>query len=198
MSLSLRTSSPPPPSLHLSLQVTGIIIQLPLPAHLDAKECQQAVDTTKDVEGMHPTMYPTAKAAVELLRQTGLELQGLETVVVGHSEIVGRPIAHLLLDAGCTVTTCHQHTRNLHMFTRHADAVLVAVGKPGLIDGSMIKPGAAVIDVGINQLENGTVVGDVDFKDTHAVAGWITPVPGGVGTVTTAVRRARVGMARGC
>ncbi len=135
----------------------------------------QMIHPLKDVEGMHPTslgqvvyneadLAPcTAKAAVELLRSTGLQLKGLETVVVGHSEIVGKPISFLLLKEGCTVTICHHMTRNLSMFTRQADAVLVAVGKPGLIDGSMVKPGAAIIDVGINQLDDGSVAGDADL-----------------------------------
>mmetsp|Transcript_17527 Transcript_17527/g.24595 ORF Transcript_17527/g.24595 Transcript_17527/m.24595 type:complete len:197 (-) Transcript_17527:49-639(-) len=143
----------------------------------------------------------TAKAAVELLKQTGLTLPGLQVVVVGHSEIVGKPISFLLLSEGCTVTVCHHLTRNLGQHTRQADALFVAVGKAGLVTGDMIKPGAAVIDVGINQVldknSNGSkpgskpvgksFVGDVNYETALPVAGWITPVPGGVGTVTTAM-----------
>lgn len=179
-------------------RVTGIIIQRPVPKKFDIKEVQQAVHPLKDVEGMHPAslgqvvyneadLAPcTAKAAVQLLKASGLVLTGLHCVVVGHSEIVGKPISFLLMSEGCTVTICHEHTRNLAQHTRQAEALFVAVGIPGLITGDMIKPGAVVIDVGINQVGD-KVVGDVDFDSAINVAGWITPVPGGVGTVTTAV-----------
>ena len=130
-------------------------------------------------------------AAVELLKRTGLKLEGLEVVVIGHSEIVGKPIAFLLMAQGATVTVCHHMTHNLAVHTRQADAVFVAVGRPALVTGNMIKPGAAVIDIGINQIpteEGGTqLVGDADFASCHEVAGWITPVPGGVGPVTVAM-----------
>ena len=129
----------------------------------------------------------TAKAAVELLKATKLSLPGLQVVVVGHSEIVGKPISFLLMSEGCTVTICHHMTRNLAQHTRSADALFVAVGVPGLIDGDMVKPGAAIIDVGINQLDDGSIVGDVDYDSVLPLAGWVTPVPGGVGTVTTAM-----------
>jgi methylenetetrahydrofolate dehydrogenase (NADP+)/methenyltetrahydrofolate cyclohydrolase len=141
-------------------------------------------------------------ASVELLRQTGLGLAGLEVVVVGHSEIVGKPIAFLLMAEGATVTVCHHMTRNLSVHSRRADALFVAVGKPGLINAEMVKPGAAVIDIGINQitLPDGStkVVGDVDFASVSQIAGWITPVPGGVGPVTVAVlmRNAVIGATR--
>jgi methylenetetrahydrofolate dehydrogenase (NADP+)/methenyltetrahydrofolate cyclohydrolase len=157
----------------------------------------------KDVEGMHPAsignivynqldLAPcTAAASVELLKSTGLKLEGLEVVVVGHSEIVGKPIAFLLMSAGATVTVCHHMTRSVAMHARRADALFVAVGKPKLIDASMVKPGAAVIDIGINTVtaEDGSqkVVGDVDYDSVKEVAAWITPVPGGVGVVTTAI-----------
>ena len=125
------------------------------------------------------------------MKRTGLGLQGLEVTVVGHSEIVGKPIAFLLMSEGATVTVCHHMTRNLAIHSRQADAVIVAVGKPGLITGQMIKPGAAVIDIGINQVElpdgSSKVVGDADYESCHEVAGWITPVPGGVGPVTVAI-----------
>ena len=190
-------------TMNVDPRVTGIIIQRPVPDHISVRALQESVHPLKDVEGMHPhsigkivyqtpEMGPcTAMAAVELLKTTDLQLPGLEVVVVGHSEIVGKPIAFLLMAEGATVTVCHHMTRNLAVHSRQADAVFVAVGKPGLIDGGMIKPGAAVIDIGINQvtLEDGAskVVGDADFDSCAETAGWITPVPGGVGPVTVAV-----------
>ena len=179
-------------------RVTGVIIQRPVPAHLNGRELQMAIHPLKDVEGMHPAsignivyndldMAPcTALASVELLKCTPLTLAGLEVVVIGHSEIVGKPIAFMLMAEGATVTVCHHMTRNLAVHARQADAVFVAVGKPGLVTGSMIKPGAAVIDIGINQIEGG-IVGDADFESCSDVAGWITPVPGGVGPVTVSI-----------
>ncbi len=182
--------------------ITGIIIQRPVASHLNIKKLQSAIHPLKDVEGMHPAsignivynqldLAPcTAAASVTLLKHTGLRLEGLEVTVVGHSEIVGKPIAFLLMSEGCTVTVCHHMTRNLAIHSRQADAVFVAVGKPGLITGDMIKPGAAVIDIGINQVENpegnSHIVGDVDYDSCRPIAGWITPVPGGVGPVTVA------------
>ena len=188
--------------LNLDRRVTGIIIQRPVPAQLSIKELQAAIHPLKDVEGMHPAsignivyndllMGPcTSVAAVELLKRTGLTLPGLEVVVIGHSEIVGKPIAFLLMNEGATVTVCHHMTRNLAVHSRKADAIFIAVGQPGLVTGAMIKPGAAVIDIGINhvQTEGGSkVVGDADFASCAEIAGWITPVPGGVGPVTVAV-----------
>jgi len=179
-------------------RVTGVIIQRPVPAHLSIRDLQMAIHPLKDVEGMHPAsignivyndidLAPcTALASVELLKRTGLGLKGLEAVVIGHSEIVGKPIAFMLMAEGATVTVCHHMTRNLATHSRRADAVFVAVGKPGLVTGPMIKPGAAVIDIGINQMPDGTIVGDADFESCAEVAGWITPVPGGVGPVTVA------------
>jgi methylenetetrahydrofolate dehydrogenase (NADP+)/methenyltetrahydrofolate cyclohydrolase len=195
-------------------RVTGIILQRPVPHHLSIKQLQAAIHPLKDVEGMHPASIGnivynevelgpcTAMASVELLKRTGLQLSGLEVVVVGHSEIVGKPIAFLLMSEGATVTVCHHMTRNLAVHSRRADAVFVAVGKPGLITGNMVKPGAAVIDIGINQvtLPDGSskVVGDVDYESVLPVCGWITPVPGGVGPVTVAVllRNAVIGAQR--
>jgi methylenetetrahydrofolate dehydrogenase (NADP+)/methenyltetrahydrofolate cyclohydrolase len=185
-------------------RITGIILQRPVPPHIDLQAIQGAISPHKDVEGMHPAnigkvVYDdfvlgpcTSLASVELLKATGLEMRGLEVVIVGHSEIVGKPIAlHLMADLA-TVTICHHGTRNLSTHTRRADALFVAVGKAGLITGDMIKPGAAIIDIGINQIEftdeNGEkkmqTVGDVDFESVRDVAGWITPVPGGVGPMT--------------
>jgi methylenetetrahydrofolate dehydrogenase (NADP+)/methenyltetrahydrofolate cyclohydrolase len=127
---------------------------------------------------------------VELLRRTGLALPGLEVTVIGHSEIVGKPIAFILMAEGATVTVCHHMTRDVAMHSRKADAIFIAVGKAGFLDGTMIKPGAAVIDIGINHVtRNGSsqVVGDADFLSCRDAAGWITPVPGGVGPVTVAM-----------
>jgi len=190
-------------ALNADPRVTGVILQRPVPAHINLRLLQATINPMKDVEGMHPAsignivynqldLAPcTAAASVELLKSTGLKLEGLEVVVVGHSEIVGKPIAFLLMSAGATVTVCHHMTRSVTMHTRRADALFVAVGRPKLIDGSMVKPGAAVIDIGINTVTaaDGTkkIVGDVDYDSVKDVAAWITPVPGGVGVVTTAV-----------
>jgi len=194
-------------ALNADPRVTGIILQRPVPSALDLEQLENAMHPTKDVEGMSSanignivygdaSLGPcTSLASVELLRTTGLNIRGLEVVVVGHSEIVGKPVALLLVEELATVTICHHGTRNLSYHTRQADAVFVAVGKPGLITADMIKPGAAVIDIGINQVEvtkpDGTkglkTVGDVDFEAVHEVAGWITPVPGGVGPMTVAM-----------
>jgi methylenetetrahydrofolate dehydrogenase (NADP+) / methenyltetrahydrofolate cyclohydrolase len=183
--------------LNADPRVNGIIIQRPLPDHIPVKVLQKLVHPLKDVEGMHPASIGnivyndlalgpcTAVAAVEILKTLPLTLQGLDVTVIGHSEIVGKPIAFLLMGLGATVTVCHHMTRSVAMHSRAADAVFVAVGKPGLVTGEMIKPGAAIIDIGINRVE-GKTVGDVDFNSCAAVAGWITPVPGGVGPVTVA------------
>ena len=188
-------------------RITGIIIQRPVSSHLNLEQLQLAISASKDVEGMNPTnigkvVYDdfvlgpcTSQASVELLLATGLKLKGLEVVVVGHSEIVGKPIALHLLAQLATVTVCHHGTRNLMTHTRRADALFVAVGKPGLITGEMIKPGAAVIDIGINQIDVADdegkpvqkIVGDVDFETAHKVASWISPVPGGVGPATLSI-----------
>jgi methylenetetrahydrofolate dehydrogenase (NADP+)/methenyltetrahydrofolate cyclohydrolase len=194
-------------ALNVDPRVTGIILQRPVPHTLDLEELENTIHHIKDVEGMSSSnignivygdssLGPcTSLASVELLRSTGLNLRGLEVVVVGHSEIVGKPVALLLIEELATVTICHHGTRNLTYHTRQADALFVAVGKPGLITADMVKPGAAVIDIGINQVDvvlpDGThttkVVGDVDFEGVHEVAGWITPVPGGVGPMTVAM-----------
>jgi len=189
--------------LNIDRKITGIIVQRPVPAHIPIKAVQSAVHPLKDVEGMHPssignivyndlTMGPcTAVAAVELLKRTKLQLKGLEVVVIGHSDIVGKPIAFLLMSEGATVTVCHHMTRNLPVHSRQADAIFVAVGKAGFVTGDMIKPGAALIDIGINQATDADgkikLVGDADFESCVEVAGWITPVPGGVGPVTVAI-----------
>lgn len=188
--------------LNADPRVNGIIIQRPLPGHIPVKALQRAIHPLKDVEGMHPasignivyndlTLGPcTAVAAVEILKTLPLKLEGLDVTVIGHSEIVGKPIAFLLMGLGATVTVCHHMTRSVAMHSRAADAVFVAVGKPGLVTGDMLKPGAALIDIGINRVETaqgGRTVGDADFDSCAQVAGWITPVPGGVGPVTVAI-----------
>ena len=182
--------------------ILGVILQRPVPEHINVRSLQSAIHPLKDVEGMNPAsignivysdvaLAPcTAAASVELIKETGLQLAGLEVVMIGHSEIVGKPVAMMLMAEGCTVTVCHHLTRSVAMHTRRADVVVVAVGKAHLIGPDMIKPGAAVIDIGINQIETaeGTkIVGDVDTNAVKEVAGWITPVPGGVGPVTVAV-----------
>lgn len=184
--------------LNADPRVNGIIIQRPLPAHIPVKTLQKAVHPLKDVEGMHPASIGnivyndlalgpcTAVAAVEILKSLPLKIEGLDVTVIGHSEIVGKPIAFLLMSLGATVTVCHHMTRSVAMHSRAADAVFVAVGRPGLVTGDMIKPGAALIDIGINRVD-GRTVGDADFASCAAVAGWLTPVPGGVGPVTVAI-----------
>lgn len=184
--------------LNADPRVNGVIIQRPLPAHIPVKILQKAVHPLKDVEGMHPASIGnivyndlalgpcTAVAAVEILKTLPLTLEGLDVCVIGHSEIVGKPIAFLLMGLGATVTVCHHMTRQVARHSRAADAVFVAVGKPGLVTGEMLKPGAALIDIGINRVA-GRTVGDADFDSCRDVAGWITPVPGGVGPVTVAV-----------
>jgi methylenetetrahydrofolate dehydrogenase (NADP+)/methenyltetrahydrofolate cyclohydrolase len=184
-------------------RVTGIIIQRPAPPHISLRALQGVISPMKDVEGMHPAsignivynqldLAPcTAAAAVELLKSTGQKLEGMEVVVIGHSEIVGKPIAFLLMSQGATVTVCHHMTRSVAVHSRRADAVFVAVGKPKLVDASMVKPGAVVIDIGINSIigDDGEpkIVGDVDYESVKEVAGWVTPVPGGVGPLTVAI-----------
>ncbi len=184
--------------LNADPRVNGIIIQRPLPAHIPVKALQKSVHPLKDVEGMHPASIGnivyndlalgpcTAVAAVEILKSLPLKIEGLDITVIGHSEIVGKPIAFLLMGLGATVTVCHHMTRSVAMHSRAADAVFVAVGKPGLVTGDMLKPGAALIDIGINRMD-GKTVGDADFDSCAQVAGWLTPVPGGVGPVTVAI-----------
>ncbi len=186
-----------------SSEVLGVILQRPLPQHINVRSLQSAIHPLKDVEGMNPAsignivysdiaLVPcTAAASIEMIKATKLNLEGLEVVMVGHSEIVGRPAAMMLMAEGATVTVCHHMTRSVAMHSRRADVVMVAVGSPHLVGAEMIKPGAAVIDIGINQIKNedGTtkIVGDVDTAAVTEVAGWVTPVPGGVGPVTVAI-----------
>jgi len=183
--------------------VLGVILQRPVPSQINIRSLASAVHPFKDIEGMNPAsignivynnlaLAPcTAAAAVELIKETGLNLRGLEVVMIGHSEIVGKPAAFMLMAEGATVTVCHHETRSVASHSRRADAVLVAVGKPKFLHGDMVKPGAAVIDIGINQVVSAsgekTVVGDVDTDSVKEVASWVTPVPGGVGPVTVAM-----------
>ncbi len=179
--------------------VDGILVQLPLPAGLDERRVLALIRPEKDVDGFHVQsmgalvtgaagfLSCTPKGCLELIRRTGVPLAGKEAVVVGRSNIVGKPMALLLLRENATVTVCHSRTADLAAHTRRADILVAAVGRPGMITGDMIKPGAVVIDVGINRLEDGRVVGDVDFASAEPVAGFLTPVPGGVGPMTIAM-----------
>ncbi|MCX7673642.1 MAG: bifunctional methylenetetrahydrofolate dehydrogenase/methenyltetrahydrofolate cyclohydrolase FolD [Thiobacillaceae bacterium] len=179
--------------------VDGILVQAPLPAHIDAETVIERIRPDKDVDGFHPynigrlavrlpTLRPcTPYGVMRLLEATGERLRGRHAVVVGASNHVGRPMALELLLAGCTVTVCHSATHDLPDHVGRADVVVAAVGRPELIAGEWIKPGAIVIDVGINRLADGRIVGDVQFEPARARAAWITPVPGGVGPMTVAM-----------
>jgi len=178
--------------------IDGILVQLPLPEHLDASLLLERIRPDKDVDGFHPynigrlaqrmpLLRPcTPKGIMTLLQSTGVDLYGMHAVVVGASNIVGRPMAMELLLAGCTVTVTHRFTKDLPMHVGQADIVVVAAGKPGLVHGEWIKPGAIVIDVGINRQTDGKLIGDVVYETALPRAGWITPVPGGVGPMTRA------------
>jgi len=178
--------------------VDGILVQLPLPEGLKSDEILERIDPTKDVDGFHPfnvgrlaqrmpLLRPCTPAGViDLLDGTGKDITGMHAVIVGASNIVGRPMGLELLLKGCTVTTCHRFTKNLEGFVSQADIVVVAVGKPGIVKGEWVKEGAIVIDVGINRLDTGKLVGDVDFAAAAERASYITPVPGGVGPMTRA------------
>ena len=178
--------------------VAGIIVQQPLPASIPLRVVIDTLDPAKDIDGIHPLnagllslgydgfLPATAHAAVELLKRSGVELAGKRAVVVGRSNVVGKPAAFLLLREQATVTVCHSRTPDLAVHLREADVVVVAAGRPGLITGDMLKPGSVVVDVGINVVE-GRLVGDVDFESAARVASAITPVPGGVGPLTNAI-----------
>lgn len=184
--------------LNNDTEIDGILVQLPLPKHLDSSLILERIRPEKDVDGFHPynigrlaqripLMRPcTPKGIMTLLQSTGLELKGLNAVIVGASNIVGRPMSLELLLAGCTTTVTHRFTKDLESHIRQADLVVVAVGKPGLVKGEWIKEGAIVIDVGINRQADGKLVGDVDFVSASERASYITPVPGGVGPMTRA------------
>jgi 5,10-methylene-tetrahydrofolate dehydrogenase/Methenyl tetrahydrofolate cyclohydrolase len=175
--------------------IHGILVQLPLPKHLDEQAALAKILPDKDVDGFHlinaghmltgtdGVIACTPRGALYMIKSTGLDLNGKEAVVIGRSNIVGKPMAMLLLRENCTVTLCHSRTKNLAEHTRRADILVAAVGKAGFVTRDMVKPGAVVIDVGINRVD-GKVRGDVDFDAVKEVAGWITPVPGGVGRMT--------------
>ena len=178
--------------------IDGILVQLPLPAHLDAEPLLERILPSKDVDGFHPynlgrlaqrlpALRPcTPRGIMTLLEKTGLTVRGMNATVVGASNIVGRPMALELMLAGCTTTVCHRFTRDLEIHVGRAELLVVAVGKPGIVKGEWIKPGAIVIDVGINRQDNGRLIGDIDFAPAQQRASYITPVPGGVGPMTVA------------
>jgi len=179
-------------------EIDGILVQLPLPEQIDEETVTERILATKDVDGFHPynigrlalrmpLLRPcTPRGVMTLLEKTGLDLVGKDAVIIGQSNIVGRPMFLELLAARCTPTVCHSKTVDLAAKVRSADVVVAAVGVPKFVKADWIKPGAAVIDVGINRLDDGTLCGDVDFDAVREVAGWITPVPGGVGPMTVA------------
>ena len=184
--------------LNVDKRVDGILVQLPLPAHIDTETVIERIHPSKDVDGFHPynigrlaLRLPllrscTPQGVMKLLESTDRPILGSHAVVVGASNHVGRPMALELLLAGCTVTICHRFTQDLSEQVARADILVVAVGKPGLVNGRWIKPGAVVIDIGINRLADGRLVGDVEFDIAKERASWITPVPGGVGPMTVA------------
>jgi len=177
-------------------KIHGILVQLPVPKHIDSDKVLNAISPEKDVDGFHPVNVGalatgnmrfapcTPWGCIKLLEKSGVNIEGKHAVVVGRSNIVGKPMALLLLQANATVTICTSKTQDLAKHTRDADILVVAIGRAKMITGDMVKPGAAVIDVGMNRDENGKLCGDVDFDSAKEVAGWITPVPGGVGPMT--------------
>jgi methylenetetrahydrofolate dehydrogenase (NADP+)/methenyltetrahydrofolate cyclohydrolase len=179
-------------------EIDGILVQLPLPEHIDEEAVIERIAPTKDVDGFHPynvgrlvlrmpLLRPcTPRGIMTLLERTGVDLVGKDAVIIGQSNIVGRPMALELLAARCTITVCHSRTRDLAEKARSADVLVVATGRPRMVPGDWVKPGAIVIDVGINRTDDGKLVGDVDFDSAANTAGWITPVPGGVGPMTIA------------
>ncbi|HLU15722.1 MAG TPA: bifunctional methylenetetrahydrofolate dehydrogenase/methenyltetrahydrofolate cyclohydrolase FolD [Burkholderiaceae bacterium] len=186
-------------TLNHDATVHGILVQLPLPGHLDSALVIEAISPNKDVDGFHainagllmtgaPRFRPcTPYGIMKMLESEGVSLWGANVVIVGASNIVGKPMAMLALAAGATVTLCNSKTRDLASHTQRADVLVVATGRPGIVTGDMVKPGATVIDVGINRNADGKLVGDVDFESARQVAGAITPVPGGVGPMTIAM-----------
>ena len=184
-------------SVNADESVHGLLVQLPLPAHLDEQAALLAIDPRKDVDGFHPmnaglllegqdALTPcTPTGCIELLRRANVPMDGARAVVLGRSNIVGKPMALMLLRENCTVTVCHSHTKNLAEITREADILVCAIGRARFVTADMVKPGAAVIDVGINRLPDGALCGDAD-ESVAEVAGYLTPVPGGVGPMTVA------------
>ena len=186
-------------ALNTDPQVHGILVQLPLPKHMDSQKVIEAISPAKDVDGFHvasagalmvgqPGFWPcTPHGCLRMLDSIGYELRGKHAVVIGRSNIVGKPMALMLLGRSATVTICHSATEDLGALTRQADVVVAAVGKQNLLTADMVKPGAVVLDVGMNRNAEGKLCGDVDFEGVRKVAGWITPVPGGVGPMTRAM-----------
>ncbi|MCX4354604.1 MAG: bifunctional methylenetetrahydrofolate dehydrogenase/methenyltetrahydrofolate cyclohydrolase FolD [Oscillospiraceae bacterium] len=186
-------------TLNADKNVNGILVQLPLTKHLDEKAVIERISPDKDVDAFHESnvgrimignysfLPCTPAGCMELIHSTGVEVAGKECVVIGRSNIVGKPMAMLLLHENGTVTVCHSKTHNLAEVCRRADILIAAVGRPNFVTADMVKPGAVVIDVGINRLDNGKLCGDVKFDEVSEIAGWITPVPGGVGPMTIAM-----------
>lgn len=182
--------------LNHQANIHGILVQLPLPKHIDEKAVIDAISPEKDVDGFHPmnvgnlmigddSLLPCTPAGViELIKRTGVEIAGKHAVVIGRSNIVGKPVSLLLQRENATVTMCHSRTANMKELTRLADILVVAIGRANFVDASYVKPGAVVIDVGMNRLVNGKLAGDVDFESVKEISGPITPVPGGVGPMT--------------
>ena len=185
-------------SINNDATIDGILVQSPLPHHIDENKLIERISIDKDVDGFHPynigrlaVRQPTLRSCtpfgvIKMLQAANIDLMGLDAVIIGVSNHVGRPMALELLLAGCTITSCHRHTKDLAGKVRSADLVVVAAGKAGLVQGDWIKQGAIVVDIGINRLADGTICGDVDFNAAKARAGYITPVPGGVGPMTVA------------
>ncbi|AGF46854.1 methylenetetrahydrofolate dehydrogenase (NADP+) [Candidatus Kinetoplastibacterium desouzaii TCC079E] len=185
--------------LNVDEKINGILVQLPLPSHIDTSKIIEAIDPKKDVDGFHvinagllmtgkPMFLPcTPYGIIKLLESENINIRGSEAVIVGASNIVGKPIAMILLQAGATVTICNSKTKNLKEHTQRADILIVATGKPNIVDGTMIKKGAILIDVGINRDNQNKICGDINFDSVQGIAGAITPVPGGVGPMTIAM-----------
>ena len=186
-------------TLNQNSEINGIIVQLPLPKHIHSYAVLEAIRPDKDVDGLgsynlgklftgHKELVPcTPLACMDLIKQVRSDLDGLHAVVIGRSCLVGKPLTQLLLEENCTVTQAHSHTKNLPAICREADILIVAVGRENLVSADFVKPGAIVIDVGINRTADGHICGDVDFSSASEVAGYITPVPGGVGPMTIAM-----------
>ncbi|GAA9956776.1 bifunctional methylenetetrahydrofolate dehydrogenase/methenyltetrahydrofolate cyclohydrolase FolD [Helicobacter pylori] len=176
--------------------ISGVLVQLPLPRHIDSKMVLEAIDPSKDVDGFHPLnigklctqkesfLPATPMGVMRLLKHYHIEIKGKDVAVIGASNIIGKPLSMLMLNAGASVSVCHILTKDISFYTQNADIVCVGVGKPDLIKASMLKKGAVVVDIGINHLNDGRIVGDVDFNNVQKVAGFITPVPKGVGPMT--------------
>lgn len=186
-------------TLNERADIHGILLQSPIPKHLDIREAFNAIDYRKDVDGFHPInvgklaigedsfVSCTPAGVMRMLKEYDIEVQGKRAVVIGRSNIVGKPLAQLLLNANATVTTCHSKTQNIADIAKQADILVAALGKPKFVGKDMVKEGAVVIDVGINRTEEGKLVGDVDFENVEPIASYITPVPGGVGPMTIAM-----------